>query len=52
MREEARAKCTGAFRRLERDHRIRWADGGETTPANMQWLCRAHNQWKERQRRV
>ncbi len=33
---------------LENDHVMRWADGGETKVANMQLLCRAHNQWKER----
>ena len=33
---------------LEKDHRKGWAYGGRTSVANMQLMCRAHNQFKAR----
>ena len=33
---------------LEKDHRKAWAYGGRTSVANMQLMCRAHNQFKAR----
>jgi hypothetical protein len=35
--------CCGSTHRLELDHLVPWARGGESTPANLRLVCAAHN---------
>lgn len=43
--DEAGKRCD-ATGFLELDHKTAWSKGGPTDAANLQLLCRAHNQWK------
>ena len=42
----SRAKKIWAFKEMDADHVTAWSNGGETTAANCQMLCKTHNRAK------